>query len=142
MPADETPRSALSETSPAASVAAADHGVRAAMPLDLLPYGRNLIGFGTAADSPRLPHARYLPPHFSCSRMHVAIMLRDLALPNNPPGRVHTADGRAAYREMCRHVSFRFRLPPHLLSPRIVAAAAVVAGAAAVMECTRQRCAS
>ena len=31
------------------------------MPLDMLPSGRNLIFFGTAADSPRLPHARFLP---------------------------------------------------------------------------------
>ena len=39
--------------SPAAAVAAAAHGVRAAMPLDLLPSGRNAIVFGIAADSPR-----------------------------------------------------------------------------------------
>ena len=32
------------------------------MPLDLLSYGRNPIDFGTAAYSPRLPHARFLPP--------------------------------------------------------------------------------
>ena len=32
------------------------------MPLDLLPYGRNPIVFGTAADSPRLPHGHFLPP--------------------------------------------------------------------------------
>ena len=48
--------------SPAAAVAAADHGVRAALPLDWLPYGRNPIVFGTAVDSPRLPYARFLPP--------------------------------------------------------------------------------
>ena len=60
-PADEIPRSALSVTSPAAAVAAAYHGVRAAMPLDLLPSGRSPIVSGTAADSPRLPHARLLP---------------------------------------------------------------------------------
>ena len=51
-------------TSPAAAVAAAYHGVLAAMLLDLLPYGRNPIVFGTAADSPPLPHARFLPPLF------------------------------------------------------------------------------
>ena len=60
-PADETPRPDPSVTSPAAAVAAARHGVRAAMPLDLLPSWRNPIVFGTAADSPRLPHARFLP---------------------------------------------------------------------------------
>ena len=38
-PANETPRFALSITSPVAAVAAAYHGVREAMPLDLLPYG-------------------------------------------------------------------------------------------------------
>ena len=31
------------------------------MPLDLMPSGRNPIVFGTAADTPRLPHARFLP---------------------------------------------------------------------------------
>ena len=47
--------------------------------------------------------------------MHAAIMQRDFAPPNNPPGRVHTAGGGPASREMYRHVSPRFRLPPHLL---------------------------
>ena len=61
-PADETPRSALSVTSPAAAVAAAYHGARAAMPLNLLTYAQNPIVFGTAADSPRLPHATFVPP--------------------------------------------------------------------------------
>ena len=69
--------------------------------------------------------------------MHAAIMPRDFAPPNNPPGRVHTADG-AASREMRRHISPRFRLPPHLVSPRPPAAAAVGA-AAVVAEFTRPR---
>ena len=48
------------------------------MLLDLLPYGRNPIVFGTAADSPRLPHARFLPPPFpaaECTRLlcHVTL---------------------------------------------------------------------
>ena len=43
-------------------------------------------------------------------------MPRGFASPNNPPGRVHTAGGRATYREICRHVSPRFRLHPLLLS--------------------------
>ena len=51
----------LSLTSPVASVAAADHGLRAAMPLDLLPDGRNPIVVGTAPDSPRLSNVRFLP---------------------------------------------------------------------------------
>ena len=70
--------------------------------------------------------------------MHAAIMPREFVLPNNPPGRVHTAGGRAGYREMCRHVSPRFRLLLQLLSPRLAAVAAVAA-AAAVAECTRPR---
>ena len=70
--------------------------------------------------------------------MHAAIMPRDFALPNNPPGRVHRAGGRAAYREMCRHVSPRFRLPLRLISPRLAAAAAIAAAAAAA-EYTRPR---
>ena len=70
--------------------------------------------------------------------MHAAIILRDFALPHNLPGRVHKAGGRAAYREMCRHASPRFRLVPQRLSPPLAAAAAVDA-AAAVAECTRPR---
>ena len=54
----------LSMNFPAAAVAAADHGVRAAMTLDLLPDGRNPIVVGAAAGSPRLPHARFLPMLF------------------------------------------------------------------------------
>ena len=57
----ETLKSVIRAAFPAPSVAAAYHGVRGAMPLDLLPDGRNLIVVGTAADSPRLPHARFLP---------------------------------------------------------------------------------
>ena len=38
-----------------------DHGVRAVMPFDLLPDGRNPIVISTAADSTRFPHARFLP---------------------------------------------------------------------------------
>ena len=114
------------------------HGVRAAMPIDLLPSGRNPIVFGTAAGSPRLQYPTPVSCHcyFSSSRMHAAIMPRGFAPPNNPPGRVHTAGGRAAYREICRHVSTRFRLPPRLLSPRLAAAAAVPAAAAAA-KCAR-----
>ena len=73
---------------------------------------------------------------FSSSRTNVAIMPRDFALPNNPPGRIQTAGGRAAYREMCRKFCPRFRLLPHLVSPRLAAAAAVPAAAAAA-ECAR-----
>ena len=48
------------------------------MPLDLLPYGRDPVVFGTSADSPRLPHARFLPPPFpaaECTRLlcHVTL---------------------------------------------------------------------
>ena len=71
---------------------------------------------------------------------HAAIMPRGVAPPNNPPGRVHTAGGGVTCREMCRHVSPRFRLHPHLhpLSSPLPAAAAVEA-AAVVAECTRTR---
>ena len=66
--------------------------------------------------------------------MHAAITPRGFAQPSNPPGRVHTAGDRATYREMCRHVSPRFRLHPHLLSPRPPAAAAVEAAAAVAVR--------
>ena len=66
-------------TSTTAAVAAAYHGLRAAMPLDLLPSGRNPIVFGTAADSPRLPHARFLPPLIfpaaECTRLSCRVAL-------------------------------------------------------------------
>ena len=61
----------------------------------------------------------------------------DFAPPNNPPGSVHTAGGRAASREMRRHVSPRCRFPPRLLSPRLAAADADAV--AAVAEYTRPR---
>ena len=48
-------RDVPSMTSPVATVAAAYNGVRAAMPLDLLP-GRMPTSTGTAADSPLLTH--------------------------------------------------------------------------------------
>ena len=120
-------------TSPAAAVAAAClgvRGVRAAMPLDLMLSGRNPIVFGTAADSLRLPHARFLPPlifHQQNARGYGATRL---CLTKQTPGRVHTA--------VCRHVSPRFRLHPHLLSSRPPAAAADET-AAAVAECTQSR---
>ena len=82
--ADKTSSPGPSVTSPAAVVAAACHGVRAPMPLDLMPSGRNPIVSCSAADSPRFPHGRFLPPLFSSSRMHAVIMLRDFALPNKP----------------------------------------------------------
>ena len=64
-------------------------------------------------------------------------MPRGFVPPNNRPGRGHTAGGRATYREMCRHVSPRFRSHPHLLSPRPPDVAAVEA--AAVSKSTRLR---
>ena len=124
--------------SPAAAVAAACHGVRAAIPLDLMPSGRNPIVFGTAADSTRLPHARFLPLLFFRQQNARGYCVARLCPTKQTPGRVHTAGGRAAYRGMCRHISPRFRLHPHLLSPRLPAAAAVEV-AAAVTECTRSR---
>ena len=78
-------------TLPAVSVAAAYHGVRAAMPLDMLPYGRNPFVIGTSANSPRLPHARFLPPLIFQQQNARSYMPRGFASPNNPPGRAHTA---------------------------------------------------
>ena len=69
--------------------------------------------------------------------MHATITQRDFAPLNNPPGRVHTAGGRAVSRKICSHISPRFRSLPLLLSPQPPAAAAV--DAAAVAECTRPR---
>ena len=76
--ADEAPRPDLSVTSSAAAVAAACHGVRTAMPLDLMPSGRNPIVFGTTADSPRLTHPRFLPPLIfpaECTRLLCRVSL-------------------------------------------------------------------
>ena len=53
--------SVLHVSSPAAAVAAAYHGVRAAMPFDVLPDRRNPIVGDTATDSPRLSHTLFLP---------------------------------------------------------------------------------
>ena len=122
-------------TSPAAAVAAADHGVRAAMPLELLPDRRNPIVVGTAADSPRLPHARFLPPLSSQQKNARGYWAARLC-PTNPPGRVHTAGVRLLPK--CADVFPSFPIPPHLLSPRPSAAAAFD-DAAAVAECTRPR---
>ena len=132
--ADETSRFSLSMTSTAAAVAAAYHGVRAAMPFDLLPYGRNLIVIGTAADSPRLPHARFLPPLLAaaCTRLYAT----RLAPPKNPPGKVHTAWRPCRFSRNVRTCSLVSGFSSHLLSPRL-AAAAVAAAAVAVAECTR-----
>ena len=71
--------------------------------------------------------------------MHAAIVPRDYAPPNNLPGRVHTAGGRAASPEIWRHASPRFQLPPNMFPPRPPAAASVDVAAAAVAECTRPR---
>ena len=125
-------------TSPADAVAAAYRGVRVAMPLDLLPSGRNPIVFGTAADSPRLPHARFLPLLIFQQQNARRYYAARLYPTKQTPGRVRTAGGRATYREMYRHAFPRFRLPAHLLTPRPPAAAAVDA-AAAVVECTQPR---
>ena len=87
-----------SETSPAAAVAAACHGVCAAMPLDLMPSGQNPIVYGTAAYRPRLSPARFLPLLIfqqQNARGHYAARLRPT---KQTPGRVHTAGGRATYR--------------------------------------------
>lgn len=108
----------ISVASPAAAVAVACHGVRSAMPLDLIPSGRKPTVFSTAADSPRLSHARFLPPLiFQQQNAHGYCSARPCST-KQTPGRGHTAGGRVAYRRMCRYVSARFRLPPLQLSPQ------------------------
>ena len=126
-------------TSPAAAVAAACHGVRAAMPLDLIAIRTKPHRFGAAADSPRLPHARFLPLLIFQQQNARRYYAARLYPTKQTPGRVRTAGGRATYREMYRHAFHRFRLPAHLLTPRPPAAAAVDAAAAAVVECTQPR---
>ena len=69
----------------AAAVAAAYHGVRAAMPLDLFPLERNPIVIGTAADSPRLPYVRFLPPLIFRQQNARGYYAARLAPPNTPP---------------------------------------------------------
>ena len=70
--------------------------------------------------------------------MHTAIMLRDFVLPNKPQV---GCTRLAAVRLVAEYADMRFprfRLHPHLLSPRPPAAAAVEA-AAAVAGCTQPR---
>ena len=91
-------------TSPDAAVATACHGVRAAMALDLMPSGRNPIVFGTASDSPRLPQARFLLLLIFQQQNARGYYAARLCPTKQTPDRVHTAGGRAIYREMCRPV--------------------------------------
>ena len=89
----------LSMTPPAAAIAAAYHGVRATMPLDYCRTDETPSFFGAAADSPRLPHARFLPPLiFQRQNARGYYAARPT---KQTPCRVHTAGGRAAYRGMC-----------------------------------------
>ena len=118
------------------------HRARAAiLPRDLPLCGCFSSRCSTAAVSTRYQHACFFCHYTPRSRGQAATMPRDVAPPNSPSGRVHMSGSRAAYREICRHVSPRFRLPPHLLSFRHPAAAAVDGVATAVMEqeCTRPR---
>ena len=142
-PADEIPRSALSVTSPAAAVAAAYHGVREAMPLDLLTYGRSLIVFFLFVYfwyCCRQPTTtpRPFPAIAFFQQQNARGVPRDFALPNNPPGRVHTAGGRTAYRENVQTYFPSFPITPTSAFPRLAAADAAAA-AAVVAECTHLR---
>ena len=108
-------------TSLSAVVAAAYHGVSAAMPLDLPPSGQNPIVFGDAADRPLQPHARFLPlPIFQ---------------EQDARGQMGTHDLATLQRLVkCAYVfPFVSGFSPHLLSSRLAAAAA----AATVVECRR-----
>ena len=58
----------------------------------------------SAGDIPRLYHARFLPLlifQHQDARGYYAVRLCPT---KQTPGRVHTAGGRATYREMCRHL--------------------------------------
>ena len=134
--ADEKPRPDPSVTSPSAAVASACHGVRAAMPIDLMPSGRNLIVFGTAADGQRIPLACFMPLLILQQQNARIYYAARLCPTKQTSGTVYTIRVRATYYEMCSHVSPRFRLHPHLLS-RPPPAAAAVEAAAAVTECTQ-----
>ena len=65
------------------------------------------IVIGTAADSPRLPHAHFLPPLISHQQNARGHMPRDFAPPILTVGCTRLG-GRPASREMCRHVFPRF----------------------------------
>ena len=118
--------------SPAAAVAAAYREVCAAMPPDLLPYGRTSIVIGNAA---AMIPPRPFPSTATSSRMHVAIRRTTLPHLTFLPVRC-TQLGRTASREICRHVSPRLPVSPTSASQL---AEAAVAAAAAVAECTRPR---
>ena len=90
-------------TSPAAAIAAACDGVRAALPLDLIAILTKTHRFGNAEDSPRLPYARFLPLLIFRQQNARCYYATLLCPTKQTPGRVHTAGGRATYREMYRH---------------------------------------
>ena len=90
-------------TSPAAAIAAASYGVRTALPLDLIVIREKPIVFGTAADSPQPPHARFLSLLIFQNQNARGYYAKWLCPTKQTPGRVHTAGGRATYREMYRH---------------------------------------
>ena len=123
-------------TSPAAAVAAACHGVRATMPLDLIAIRTKPHRFWYCCRQPTItPRPFPATIQQQNARRYYAARLYPT---KQTPGRVRTAGCRATYREMYRHAFPRFRLPAHLLTPRPPAAAAVDA-AAAVVECTQPR---
>ena len=89
-------RSAPSMTSPAAAVAAAYHGVRAAMPLDLLP-GRKPHGICYCCRQPTNTPRPFLPllPAAGSTRL---LLRATLPYQITHDGRVHTAGGHATSR--------------------------------------------
>ena len=100
-PADEImTRSAPSVTSPAAAFAAAYHGVRAAMPLDLLP-ARNPIVVWYCCRQPTITPRSFLPllPAAGSTQLLCRAIMPyqttplEGCTPNHPRGRVHTAGG-------------------------------------------------
>ena len=134
-----SPRTLLSVTSPAAAVAAADHGVRAAIPLDLLPDGRNpplLVLLQTAHDYPTPVHATANFPAAECTRL-----LWRVTLPHQTtlPVRCKRLAAARFIAKCAGNVCPHFHLFSRALSPPLDAATAVAAAAAAVAECTRPR---
>ena len=134
-PADKTPRSAPSLISLADAVAASYHGVRAAMPPGLRPYGQNPIVIVTAADRPQLPLVRFLrllpatgttwllcratlpyqtTPQVGCTRLAAVRLLAGLAIRHVPALSDHPTSAVSTTTEVecVRQNNFvRLRLP-------------------------------
>ena len=91
------------------------HEARAATLRNLLPCGRNPIVIGTAADSPRLSHARLLRHQAPRSRVHLVIYMPHDLIPHRPlrrHGSTCPVDDHATSRGMGGRASPRFPISP------------------------------